>query len=162
MDIIAQQEKELTQYAIQKIKSIKDMVIYGSDLYDDNRLGVIAFNLEGIHHALVSTILSYEAGIGVRHGCFCAHRYIKSLLGITEEQSKKLKEEIRGSYKANLPGAVRISFGFYNTQEDVDRPVEALEKISRKEFKGRYKLDPRWGEYIPEDFHFNYRQYFDF
>ena len=162
MDIIADHEKELTQYTIGKLKSIKDIVIHGSDLYDDNRLGVIAFNLNGVHHALVSTILSYEAGIGVRHGCFCAHPYIKNLLGITEEQARKLKEEIRRSYKANLPGAVRISFGFYNTPEDVDRLVEALEKISKKEYKGSYKLDPRLGEYIPEDFHFNYRQYFDF
>jgi cysteine desulfurase/selenocysteine lyase len=162
MDNITQHENELTQYTIKKLNSIKDLVIYGSDLYDDNRLGVIAFNFKGVHHALVSTILSYEAGIGVRHGCFCAHPYIKNLLGITEEQSKKLKEEIRRSYKANLPGAVRISFGFYNTQEDVDRLIEALEKISKKEYKGTYKLNPRLGEFIPEDFHFNYRQYFDF
>jgi len=162
MDVIAEHEKELTSYAIGKLKSIEDVVIYGGDIYDDSRLGVIAFNLNGVHHALVSTILSYESGIGVRHGCFCAHPYIKSLLGITEEQSTKLKEEIKRTYKANLPGTVRISFGFYNTKEDVDLLIEALEKISKGEYKGKYRLDPKLGEYLPENFSFNYHQYFDF
>lgn len=162
LDLISEHEQKLTQYTIRRLKSIKDVVIYGSDTYDENRLGVITFNLKGFHHALVASILSYEAGIGVRHGCFCAHPYIKKLLGITEEQSRKLKAEIRRSYKANLPGAIRISFGFYNTQEDVDRLIEALEKISKNEYKGKYRMDPKLGEFLPEDFQFDYHRYFDF
>ena len=162
MKNIAVHEQKLSQYTIRKLKSIKDVIIYGSDLYDQDRLGVIAFNLKGFHHALVSAILSYEAGIGVRNACFCAHPYVRVLLGIPEEQCQKLKEEIKRSYKANLLGAVRVSFGFYNNEEEIDRLIEALLKISRKEYKGRYKLDLRSGEYVPEDFSFNYHNYFDF
>ncbi|MCK4427741.1 MAG: aminotransferase class V-fold PLP-dependent enzyme, partial [candidate division Zixibacteria bacterium] len=183
MDTIANHEKKLTQYAIKKLRSIKDVTIHGNQDYvenpalrlaqggersrtteggDENRLGVIPFNLSEFHHSLVSAILSYEEGIGVRHGCFCAHPYVNRLLGTTEEQSIRLRAEIKRGNKANLPGAVRISFGFYNTEEEIDQLIDALEKISRKEYRGKYRLDEKLGEYLPEDFSFDYQKYFDF
>jgi len=162
METIASHEKKLTQYVMKKLGSIKDVIIYGNQDYDENRLGVIPFNLNEFHHGLVSTILSYEAGIGVRHGCFCAHPYVNRLLGTTEEESIKLRGEIKKGNKTNLPGAVRISFGFYNTEEEIGQLIEALEKISRREYKGKYKLDAKLGEYLPEDFSFDYKKYFDF
>lgn len=162
MERVAVHERKLAQYTIRKLKSIKDVIIYGSDSYDEDRLGVIAFNLKGFHHALVSAILSYEAGIGVRHACFCAHPYVRHLLGITDEQCKKVREEVKRSYKVNLPGTVRVSFGFYNNQDEIDQLIEALQRISKKGYKGKYKLVPRLGEYLPENFCFNYQNYFDF
>ena len=45
-------------------------------------LAVAAFTVEGMHHALVAARLSAEFGIGVRHGCFCAHPYLLRLLGV--------------------------------------------------------------------------------
>jgi len=162
MDAIANHERRLAQYAIRKLRSIENIIIYGNQDYDEDRLGVIPFNLNGFHHALTSTILSYEAGIGVRHGCFCAHPYVTRLLGVTEEESKRFRDELKGRNKANLPGAVRISFGFYNTEEEIDQLVEALERISRREYKGKYKLDAKLGEYLPENFSFDYSRYFDF
>jgi selenocysteine lyase/cysteine desulfurase len=176
MDAIESHEKRLTQYAIKKLRTIKDIIIYGNQDYVENsreagdenayasfdRLGVIPFNLNGFHHALTSTILSYEAGIGVRHGCFCAHPYVTRLLGVTEGESKKFRDELKRRNKANLPGAVRVSFGFYNTEEEIDQLVGALEKISRREYKGKYKLDSKLGEYLPENFSFDYSRYFDF
>jgi cysteine desulfurase/selenocysteine lyase len=162
MDNIAGHERKLTQYAIKKLRSIKDVTIHGNQDYDEGRLGVIPFNLSGFHHSLVSAILSYEEGIGVRHGCFCAHPYVNRLLGTTEEQSIRLRAEIKSGNKANLPGAVRISFGFYNTEEEIDQLIYALEKISRREYKGKYRLDEKLGEYLPENFSFDYSRYFDF
>lgn len=162
METIASHEKKLTQYAMKKLGSIKDAIIYGNQDYDENRLSVIPFNLNEFHHGLVSTILSYEAGIGVRHGCFCAHPYVNRLLGTTEEESIKLRGEIKKGNKTNLPGAVRISFGFYNTEEEIDQLIEALERISRRKYRGKYKLNEKLGEYLPEDFSFDYKKYFDF
>ena len=162
MDAITTHEKRLTQYAIKKLRLIKDIIIYGNQDYDEDRLGVIPFNLNGFHHALTSTILSYEAGIGVRHGCFCAHPYVTRLLGVTEEESKKFRDELKRRNKAHLPGAVRVSFGFYNTEEEIDQLIVALDKISRREYKGKYSLDSKLGEYLPENFSFDYSRYFDF
>jgi cysteine desulfurase/selenocysteine lyase len=110
---------------------------------------------------VLAGIPSYEAGMGVLHGCFCAHPYVQSLLRIKEEEAREFREEIRRSYKANLSGTVRVSLGFYNTEEDVDRLIEALQMISEKEYKGKYKLEPGLGEYLPENFHFNYQDHFD-
>ena len=45
-------------------------------------LAVAAFTVEGMHHALVAARSSAEFGIGVRHGCFCAHPYLIRLLGV--------------------------------------------------------------------------------
>lgn len=153
---------------MKKLRSINDVIIYGhQDYWEDaktssDRLGVIPFNLKGFHHALTSTILSYEAGIGVRHGCFCAHPYVTRLLGVAEVESRRVRDDIKKGNKANIPGAVRISFGFYNTEEEIDQLTDALEKISRKEYKGKYKLDSKLGEYLPENFSFDYSRYFDF
>ncbi len=44
-------------------------------------LAVAAFTVDGMHHGLVAARLSAEFGIGVRHGCFCAHPYLLRLLG---------------------------------------------------------------------------------
>jgi cysteine desulfurase/selenocysteine lyase len=162
MEAIASHENGLARYAADKLRSIKGVIVYGNQNYDENGLGVIPFNLKGFHHGLVSAILSYEWGIGVRHGCFCAHPYVKRLLGVTEEESEKLIGEVKRGYKANLPGAVRVSFGFYNTEEEIDQLTEALEKISRREYKGKYRLDEKLGEFLPDDFSFDYSRYFDF
>ncbi len=168
MDTITSHEKRLTQYTMKKLRSIEDVIIYGNQGCGENayasfdRLGVIPFNLNGFHHALTSTILSYEAGIGVRHGCFCAHPYVTRLLGVTEEELKRLRDEIKRRNKAHLPGAVRISFGFYNSEEEIDQLIGALDKISKREYKGKYKLDEKLGEYLPENFSFDYSSYFDF
>ena len=45
-------------------------------------LAVAAFTVDGMHHGLVAARLSAEFGIGVRHGCFCAHPYLLRLLGV--------------------------------------------------------------------------------
>ena len=52
----------------------------------DDRLAVAAFTVDGMHHALVAARLSAEFGIGVRHGCFCAHPYLIRLLGVGQRR----------------------------------------------------------------------------
>ncbi|MCK5452898.1 MAG: aminotransferase class V-fold PLP-dependent enzyme, partial [Calditrichia bacterium] len=82
MKNIAKHEMELTAYILEKMNKLTRIQIYGSKdpSVVENRLGVIAFNVEGMPHALTAAILNYEGGIGVRNGCFCAHPYIKLLM----------------------------------------------------------------------------------
>ena len=49
-------------------------------------LPLAAFTIDGVPHALVAARLSAEHGIGVRHGCFCAHPYLMRLLGLTPDE----------------------------------------------------------------------------
>lgn len=162
MDQVAEHEKLLTGYALRRMKDIPEVRVYGGTDPEDleNRLGVISFNIKNIPHALTASILNYEGGIGVRNGCFCAHPYVKELLGVGEEESRKLEEEILAGDRSNLPGAVRASFGIYNTIGEIDSFVEMLKKIASGNYQGEYVLDRQAGEYHPKGFHLNFDQYF--
>lgn len=149
MDKVAEHESKLTRYALNKLRQVPDIFIYGGNDPNeiDQRLGVISFNINGLPNALVAAILNYEGGIGVRNGCFCAHPYIKCLLHITPEESRKLEENILRHDRSELPGAVRISFGIYNDEQEIDACVELLHRIARREWKGQYEVDHYTGEY---------------
>ena len=84
----------------------------------------------GVSHFLVSAILGYEFGIGVRSGCFCAHPYILHLLGLSAQASDTVRQHMLAGDRSDMPGLIRLSFGLYNTREDVDILVEALRCIS--------------------------------
>ena len=125
-----------------------------------NRLGVISFNVTGKPHALVGAILNYEGGIGVRNGCFCAHPYVKCLLGVTVEETKILEERILHHDRSTVPGAVRMSFGMYNTAEEIDTMMEVLARIVHDEYKGKYDIYPPSGEYFPADFNVKFEDFY--
>lgn len=162
MDVVAEHEKELTRYILAKIKEIDGVKIYGSASPEvvDNRLGVITFNVHDLPHALTASILNYEGGIGVRNGCFCAHPYIKILLGISEEESRQMEEEVLNGDRSRLPGAVRASFGVYNTTGEIDEFVRVLRMIAQKKWKGDYVLDKASGEYRLNTKSLAYEDYF--
>ncbi len=162
MDNVAAHEANLTKYALHKMKKIPGMTLFGSTDEDDvdNRLGVISFNIGNMPHALVASILNYESAIGVRNGCFCAHPYIKSLLEVTQEEDAALEERILHHDRSVIPGAVRMSFGIYNDQSEIDIFIEALDKIARNDIKGDYILDKRTGEYKPKGFEMQFDKYF--
>ena len=51
-----------------------------------------------------------------------------------------------------MPGMVRVSFGCYNTIDDVDKLVEVLERIATGEYAGQYVVDHKSGDYYPKNF----------
>ena len=119
-------EKNLTTYAISQMKNIPNLEIYCDISKDIDRVSIIPFNIYGMHHALVAKILSYEWGISVRSGCFCAQPYVVKLLNISSEfLSKRINNP-----DLYHPGMVRISFGLYNTCSEIDILVYALKEIS--------------------------------
>lgn len=118
-------ESQLTDYANTKLKSIPGLTLYSHTAPGEPRIGVIPFNIRGIAHERVATILSNQAGIAVRTGCFCTQPYIQRLLSITPEQMKNLSR----SADAARPGVVRISFGLYNDFTEIDVLAQLLERI---------------------------------
>jgi cysteine desulfurase/selenocysteine lyase len=162
MDKIARHEAGLTSYALKKLKEIPGITIYGSvdENEVENRLGVISFNLKDKPHGLVGAILNYEGGIGVRNGCFCAHPYVKCLLGVSIEESHVLEEKVLQHDRRTLPGAVRMSFGMYNTRAEIDRLVDVLYMIAGNTYKGEYEVSVQTGEYHPVGFKLNFARYF--
>lgn len=108
-DEINRIEKTLTAYAIDKLRQLPYIDLYGCDSSKDNKTGIITFNVKEVHPHDVSTILDLE-GVAIRAGHHCAqplHKY----LGVN--------------------ATCRASFYLYNLTEDIDRLVEALSKVRK-------------------------------
>jgi len=162
MDAVADHEMGLTHYMLHRMKEVEEVRIYGSASPEvvKNRLGVIAFNVINLHHALTASILNYEGGVGVRNGCFCAQPYIKILLGLSDKELLGVKDRILSGDRTNIPGAVRASFGIYNSKDEIDAFIDVLKMISKKEWSGDYMLDKKSGEYCLNGKAVLYQNYF--
>lgn len=120
-------ENELTNYANMKLSSIPGITLYSHTSHGEPRIGVIPFNVKGIEHEQVATILSNEAGIAVRTGCFCTQPYIQQLLSISPKQM----EFYKNNEHAPRPGVVRVSFGLYNDFSEINVLTNLLERITK-------------------------------
>jgi selenocysteine lyase/cysteine desulfurase len=162
MDALARHESELTAHALRRLREIDSLQIYGptDPGQAHERLGVISFNVRDVDHYKVAAILSFEGGIGVRNGCFCAHPYILRLLKISGEQAQEHQRDILAGTRARLPGLVRMSFGCYNTHEEVDHLIQVLARIAEGDIQGDYEQDTASGAYWPRGYQPRYEDYF--
>lgn len=106
MENIHQHESELAHYALQQMQQIPDIQIYGLSP-QHQVLNPISFNVGTIHHLDLGTLLD-RLGIAVRTGHHCAEPLI---------------------HRLGTEGAVRISFGLYNTKEEVDVFIAGLKRV---------------------------------
>lgn len=106
MDNILAHEQDLTRYALQQLREIEGMHIYGHR--NDSGDAVISFNVGEIHHMDLGTLLD-QLGIAVRTGHHCAQPLMDRL---------------------GILGTVRASFGLYNTREEVDALVAGIKRIA--------------------------------
>lgn len=159
---IEEQENRLGRKLLEALSAIPEIELYGrrGPFVPGVRLPVVPFNIQNIPHGLVAAILAFEFGIGVRNGCFCAHPYVKLLLDVVGEREDRFLAAMASNDRRDIPGAVRVSVGFYNEEWEVDRFLQALERIIRKEYKGCYELDPRSGEYHPRGYRDDFGPYF--
>lgn len=125
MKNVDKHEMNIYNYALKKLKKISEIKIYCDTDYDCDKVAILPFNIEGIYHEDTAKLLSQMSGIAVRSGCFCAHPYVKRLLGISHEEMSYYEK----NPGAKRPGMVRLSFSFYNTYSEVDILVKTLKKI---------------------------------
>ncbi len=158
MDNLVQHEKNLTKVLLEGIAEIPRIGVFGKTDPDnlDDRLGVVSFTMAGMHHALVAAILSYEGGICVRNGCFCAHPLIKHLLNVSKEQEAAFEAAIREGDRTDVPGAVRASIGLHNRKSEVDHLLAMLKMIAEEKWRGNYVQDLVTGEFLPKGYRFDF------
>lgn len=106
MDKIAAYEHELTVYAMNRLKEIPGMRIFGEA---DHKGGVISFLVGNIHHFDMGTLLD-RLGIAVRTGHHCAEPLM---------------------HRMGIEGTVRASLGLYNTKEEIDALAAGIERVSQ-------------------------------
>jgi cysteine desulfurase/selenocysteine lyase len=147
-------ENELTTRALTGLAQMPKVSVLGSaDPHElTDRLGVISFAVEGIHHAFVAAVLANEWGIGVRNGCFCAHPYLMGLMGLSEDETAETRDRIAAGDKREVPGAARVSFAPYNQTAEVDRFLEGLGAIIEGRVSLTYHQDQATGDYDPLGF----------
>jgi selenocysteine lyase/cysteine desulfurase len=137
------------------LRSIPGVRVLGP-AFDDSaggadHLAVAAFTVEGMHHALVAARLSAEFGVGVRHGCFCAHPYLIRLLDVGSAGFAEARAAVRRGDRSGIPGAVRASCGLGTSSEDVDALLDALRALaSGTPAPVTYVQDRVTGDYWPE------------
>ena len=113
-------------------------------------LALATFVIEGTPHALVAARLSAEFGIGVRHGCFCAHPYLLRLLGLSPAEVADYREAVLAGDRRTIPGAVRASAGLSTSSADIDRLISAVAAIASGDpAPVAYHQDPVTGDYWP-------------
>jgi cysteine desulfurase/selenocysteine lyase len=164
MQAVARHETELTAHALRRLGQIDGVELYGPNDPDrtDERLGTIPFNVRGVDHYKVAAVLSFEGGIGVRNGLFCAHPYMLRLLGISSEEAVRHYQQIKDGTRVGRAGLVRTSFGCYNTLEEVDWFADRLACIAAGDIRGDYERNPASGAYWPRGYQPDYERYFSF
>lgn len=126
---IEQQEERLRDYLLYGLESMSDIIIYG-DSNCNERIGVAVFNVKDIDHDTISERLADLRGIAIRNGTFCAHPYVRRLLGIKDEEFCKYAYSNR-----KRPGMLRVSLGLYNSKEELDEFLNTLEIVKAKDFR---------------------------
>ena len=127
-DYIEEHEKILLDHTLSGLKSIPGVINYGDVCNVDDRLGIATFNIKQMYHRDVAEILAKKNGISVRHGWFCAHPYCRRLMNVSESEAKLFLE----NPNEKMLGMVRISFAIYNTLDEVDKLLNAIEDICKK------------------------------
>lgn len=107
---VSKHENSLTSCLINRLKDIENIVVYAPENTMD-LLGIISINVEGYNPSDIGSILSNEFDIAVRTGYHCS----------------PFVHEFIGSNKFN--GTVRISLGAFNTEDDIDKLIKALNTL---------------------------------
>lgn len=105
-DFIMENEKKLLKFALENLKEMKNVEVYGP-ASPDGRVGVIPFNVKGFSANEVASVLD-QYGIAIRSGYHCAQPLHETL---------------------NIPSSARVSFYIYNTLEEVKKFLRVLKKL---------------------------------
>ncbi|MFF0864929.1 aminotransferase class V-fold PLP-dependent enzyme [Nonomuraea sp. NPDC003560] len=116
-ELVREEERLIARLrtGLASIDGVRELSLWGED---HPRVGIVSFVVDGYSAREVAEALSGEYGIGVRDGKFCAHPFVRHLLGTSD-----------GGCEDGTASAVRASIGIGSTQEHVDRLVEALRDL---------------------------------
>ncbi|MBK9518041.1 MAG: aminotransferase class V-fold PLP-dependent enzyme [Anaeromyxobacter sp.] len=135
---------DLAARAVDRLARHPRLTLYGPP---GPRLPILSFNVEGLHHDLVSALLDQLFGIQNRAGCACAGPYGHRLLGIGPARSAELRRAISLGLLALKPGWVRLSLPWHATAAEVEFLLQAVEFLADRgaAFVPLYRLGWRDG-----------------
>lgn len=148
VDKMLAREEEILEYFFQHIKPNKNISILAGE--HENRLAVVSFNVENLHHDLAVKILNDRYGIQTRGGCSCAGTYGHYLLQIDQMKSSEIIEKVSCGLTELKPGWVRISFHPTTSNEEIVQVCKALNELA--DHAEEWKKD-----YVYENGHFRHK-----
>jgi cysteine desulfurase/selenocysteine lyase len=143
-DAVLDHEADLVEHAANGLGRIPGVRLHVDPqryLLDD-RIGVFPFSVDGLHHALVASILEHEFGIEVRSGTICNHRLVRRWFDVDDEEQRRIEAQIESGDRLASYGIVRASLGIHNRIEDIDALTDALETIAVEGPKLTYRPVP--------------------
>ncbi len=131
---IEKHEQELLKYLVTNLAKIDGLKMHipVEKYIDTGRVPCVSFSIDGLHYALVSSLLENEYKIETRAGTICNHRLVRRWFHISDEEQIQIENQIREGNRLASYGVVRISIGFHNTKKDIDKVVAALKDICGK------------------------------
>lgn len=150
MDRVAAEESGLLTYARERLAAVEGFEHYRIWPAGHPRVGLMTFGLGDMAYDLVAAVLSAEHGIGIRHGCFCAHPLMMRLLRIDDAEARRLIDTTRAGGRERLPGAARMSLGLASTRSDIDALADALRSLATEGPRWTYAVNPHTNEYEPD------------
>lgn len=150
MDAIAREEHAFHARAVGRLSAIPGVRVHLTWDLARPHIGLVTFAVEGHEHGLVAAILSAEHGIGVRHGCFCAHPLMLHLLRLDERAAAGIRDDLRAGGHPVMPGAVRMSFGLGTSERDIDAAAAAIARLAAEGPRWTYGASPLTGEWEPQ------------
>jgi selenocysteine lyase/cysteine desulfurase len=127
-ELIFEHELTLARHAVERLRKNSRITVYGP--MSEPRLAILSFNVAGLHHDFVSTLLDHLFGIQNRAGCSCAGPYGHRLLGIEPEKSALYRARIAAGQLGVKPGWVRVSIPFYASEREVEFVLRAIEFVA--------------------------------
>ena len=121
---IEEHEKVLTKKLVDGLKARGDVIIYGDSDDLSDRVGVVSFKVKDVNTYHLATKMADTAGIATRRGAFCANPYVWRLLGVSDDEVREYVE----CGDSGTPGMIRVSFGIYNTEEEVDEFLKLMDE----------------------------------
>ncbi len=144
---IAMRERELTTIIMDGFDSNDKITML--EPKQRERLCIISFYMDDIHHNLVVKLLNDKFGIQTRGGCSCAGTYGHILLGVTKEESHEISDKITHGDLTDKPGWIRVSLHPTSTDDEAHAIVDALEQIAANysQWINEYDFNPENGEF---------------
>ena len=136
-DKIEAHEKALNKRLVEGLKKLDNVIIYGDSDNLDDRVGVVTFNFSDINSYILAYNLSDKGGVATRRGAFCAHPYVWRLMKLDDAEI----ESFANCTDMKTAGMVRISFGIYNTEEEVDQFLAMMPEIMKVSDNKTYLLE---------------------
>lgn len=148
---IRRRESRFIRRAIDSWRNDPNIRILGNP--DADRLSIVSFVVRApehlgagryLHHNYIVALLNDLFGIQARGGCSCAGPYGHRLLGIDDELSRRLEEEVEAGDEAIKPGWARVNFNYFIDEAEFSFIVDAVHLIAAEGWKllTRYTLDP--------------------